>query len=52
MKEGVFIHSFDNQAVKHKPIISTNYPDNIDLFIVHELSDSTLLYPNILGFQT
>ena len=31
MKEGVFIDSFDNQAVKPKPI---NYPYDKDLFIL------------------
>ena len=34
MKKRVFIDSFDNQAVKFKPIIPTYYPYNTDLFIL------------------
>ena len=34
MKEVVFMDSFDNQAVKLEPVVSTNGPYNKDLFIL------------------
>ena len=40
MKEGMFIDSFDYQAVKFKPIISKNNPYEKDLFILLLWSDS------------